>query len=146
MTETSSLYAFVDYTYNLLVTNKSSLGLQGVFYGDQNLIPASPIACVEPDTSVSVLASAQRRVENNFRVYVLVYSAFVESPDLNRRDADQRAEAIKAVLNADALAGGLVTHCMVEEVASGYAQKAGAIYRSSRILFTGKSKTQLPMS
>lgn len=144
------LYVLSDFVYQKLVTNAGTLGLEGTFYGDQSRIPASPIACVEPDKKTMDIVGAQRQVETDFRIYVLTYSAFVDSPDQNRREADQLAEKIAVLLNADPFcrdSGGnmQVNHSFVAEIASGYTQKAGAIWRSSRILFTAKSKTRLPM-
>jgi hypothetical protein len=146
MTNTDSLYVMADYVFNLLTTNQGTLGLEGLFYGDQNLIPVSPIACVEPDVKNVALKGMTREIQNEFRVYVLLYTAFVQSPDLNRRAADQLAESVGTVLNADAQCGGLVMHSMVEEIASGYAYKSGTIHRTSRILFTARSVTRLPQS
>jgi hypothetical protein len=146
MTESSSLYALTDYVFNLLVANKVAMGVQKVFYGDQNLIPASPILCVEADTKNIQPKGMTRTVSNEFRVYVLAYTAFIQSPDANRRAADQLAELVEAILNADSQCGGLVNTSMVAEIASGYAYKTGTIHKTSRILFTASSVTRLPQS
>jgi hypothetical protein len=141
---TASHYAFNQYVMGVLTANKTTLGLFDVFYGDQNLLPGSPVVCVEPDTKATELKNATRGVDVYFRTYVLVYVSFVASPEDNRKAADQLAEAIETLLNADAQCGGLVIHSMVEELTSGYATKSGTIVRASRILFTGRSVSRLP--
>lgn len=146
MTFTDSLVTVVDAVTAKLESNVEALGLTDVFFGDQDLIPRSPAACVEPGTKERDLQGANRRTENTFTIYILVYHSEVRSPQSNRRDADVLAEAIETLLHQDATLSGLVRHCYVVKVESGYARKQNGVMRSSRITFEASNMTRLPSS
>jgi hypothetical protein len=146
VTYTDSLVTVADVLVAKLEASADSLGLTDVFFGDQDLIPRSPAACVEPGDKTRDLQGATRRTENVFTIYILVYHSEVRSPQSNRKDADTLAEAIESLIHSDATLGGLVRHCYVTQVQSGYARKQNALMRSSRITFEARNMTQLPSS
>lgn len=135
----------VDYTIQLL-TDHLELGLQDVFYGDQDFLPRSPAACVEPNNKKQELKGAPRRTEVTLSVYVIVYFSHIRDTEVNRRDADLLSEAIEAVLHLDAQCGGRVIHSMVTENASGWATKSSTPIRASRLSFEATTQAQLPYS
>lgn len=47
---TSSLHEIGSYLYELLDLHQIELGLAAVYYGDQERIPVTPVACVETGT------------------------------------------------------------------------------------------------
>ena len=145
MSLTDSLVTVVDAVVAKLEAAADDLGLTDVFYGDQELIPRSPAACVETGTKDRSLRGATRRTDNAFTVYVLVYHSEVRSPQSNRRDADVLAESIETLLHQDKTLGGLVTHCYVTRLESGYSRKQNALLRSSRLTFVGENVLQLPV-
>lgn len=124
--------------------NQAGLGLNAVYYGDQDKLPTSPIACVEPDTKNNTLKSAQRMILVDFSAYILIYHSGVVSPQVNRSESDEMAEAVETLVHADRTLGDLLIHCMITEVASGYANKAGSLVRASRLTFNGQSQALLP--
>lgn len=144
MTLTASLVEVSESLYNKFEAAKGTLGIGAVFYGDQNRLPVTPALCVEPDGKTNTLKSAFRVIAIEFKVYVLLYHGSVTSPQDNRRAADALAEAVETLIHADRTLGGLVTHCMVDEVASGYITKGSTLIRSSRLTFSAISQNQLP--
>jgi hypothetical protein len=146
VTYTDSLVTVSDAIVAKLEEHLEELGLNDVFFGDQDLIPRSPAVCVEPGDKVRDLQGATRRTENVFTIYLLVYHSEVRSPQSNRRDADSLAEAIETLLHGDATLGGLVRHCYVIKIESGYSRKSNALMRSSRITFEARNMTMLPSS
>lgn len=139
-----SLVTFADKVKTILTDNQESLGLHSIYYGDQNKLPGTPIACVEPDLKTNDLAGATRSIEIKFVVQILVYSSLVDSNEVNRRGADVLAEQIETLLHQDPYLGSTVMHSMVESIQSGYTTKSGTLVRASKIQFAALSKVRLP--
>lgn len=132
-----------------LTTNSASLGLKGVFYGDQDKLSATPIACVEPDMKDNISISPFRKLEIEMTIYIVVYHSLVESAQLNRKDADNMADAIETLIHLDKgllrLDGtARVTHCYIKRIASGYVKKGSSVVRASRLTFSARTQNQLP--
>jgi hypothetical protein len=135
-----------DYVVTLLTTNKTVLGLQDVYYGDQDLLPRSPAVCVEPNSKKQELNGAPRRVRIELSVYVIIYVGAIATNQANRHASDELSEAVEAVLHADSQCGDRVIHSMVTENASGWSTKGGTPIRASRLNFEALSQAQLPNS
>ena len=116
----------------------------GVFYGDQERIPASPAVCVEPNTKKVSLYGAGRMTEVFLEVYLLVYHSEIRDLQSNRRDADRLAEDIATLVNTDGTFFGLAIHCYVTEMQSGYSNKQNTTLRSTRITFQVETQERLP--
>lgn len=144
MTLTASLADVADTLYDKFEVAKQSLGIEAVYYGDQNRLPVTPALCVEPDGKQNTLKSAFRVISIEFKVYLLLYHGAVTSPQDNRRAADALAEQVETLIHADRTLGGKVTHCMIDEVASGYVTKGTSLIRASRLTFSAISQNQLP--
>lgn len=137
---TGSLAVFCQILQTKLETNKVSLGIGKVFYGDQNLIPSTPIACVEPSQKIQ-----EYKPTNMYRqtltAYILLYESTVQSPQANRKSADDLAEAVEALVHADRTLGGKVITAIVSSIESGYSTKQNTLVRASRLLVTATSQT-----
>lgn len=141
---TASLVEFTDKVLEIIRANQEALSIHSIFLGDQEKLPGTPVVCVEPDNKTNTLKNATRGIEIQLRVQIIVYTAMLASPEQNRRDADVLAEDIETLLHADAQLGGLVIHSMVDDVASGYASKAGTLVRANKVQFTARSQSRLP--
>jgi hypothetical protein len=141
---TGSLVDICDYLFNLLDTNRSLLGLEGVYYGDQELLPATPTACVDPGEKPRGLKGAQRMSRVEFRVYILVYHSKVQATSVNRRDADIMAEAIETLIHTKRSLDGLVIDGMITNVSSGYMARGNTFICSSRLTYEAQSQQLLP--
>lgn len=144
MTLATTIPEIAEALYNKLDVNKEALGIEAVYYGDQNRLPVTPAVCIEPDSKTNTLTSAFRKVSLDFKIYILLYHSQVSSPQDNRRSADALAEAVETLIHADKDLGGLVIHCMIDEVASGYVTKSNSLVRASRLTFSALSQNQLP--
>jgi hypothetical protein len=129
-----------------LEASMSNLGLNAVYYGDQDSIPTTPIACVEPDMKKQIFLAAQYMFQGEVTVFILVYSSYVTSPQTNRLEADEVATAIEDLLHQDLQLGGLVVAGWVTEIQSGYAKKKNSIVRCSRITWSAKTRKQIQPS
>lgn len=148
MARTPKLSVITQYVYDKLNDNAANLGLGGVAYGDQDRIPVNPYVCVEPDNKNADLNGSPRRTMNTFVIYILVYYSAVGSPQDNRAEADILADAIEDLFNSDSHMGdaptGLVDHCMIASINSGYVKKGNSLMRSSRLTLTAQVQAQLP--
>lgn len=143
-TLTGSLKVIADYYYQLLKANADTLGLLAVYYGDQDNIPVSPVACVEPDSKVRTLVRIGRGTDVDFSLFLLLYGSSIRDPQINRADVDALAETVEALVHADERLGGLAVTSMVSRIESGYATKANAIMRASRLTVDVRSQERLP--
>ena len=141
---TQSLFDVGEYLYDKLLANQSTLKLEAVFYGDQERLPVTPVACVETGTLRQELAGANRRVDAEFIVYVLVYHNAVQDASTTRIETEKRAEAVKNLIEEDPKQGGLVIHSLVSDLQHGYVTKGGNIVRASRLTVTCTSRYNLP--
>lgn len=141
---TASLVEYTDKILEIIRANQESLSIHSIFLGDQEKLPGTPVVCVEPDTKANILKNATRGIEIQLRAQIIVYTAMLASPEQNRRDADVLAEDIETILHANPTLDGLVIHSLADEVASGYASKAGTLVRANKIQFTARSQSRLP--
>jgi hypothetical protein len=126
-------------------TAKADLGLQAVYYGDQNKIPVTPVACIEPDTKTRLLRSATRVTDIDFTIFIIIYLQRIQSPQTNRIGSDAIAEDIEDFLHQDPTLGGILIHSYVASVNSGYVTKSDGLVRACRLQYTGRSYERLPM-
>jgi hypothetical protein len=139
------LSTFCERIYDLLITNQEALGLADVFYGDQQQIPRTPAACVEPDKKSRELSGNPRMTTNNMSAYVLLYVSKLTDPQDNARQALEVGEAVETLLHADPTLGGFLVHSYVTSVEPGYRARGNSQFRACRIEFQGFNKTMLGM-
>ncbi len=126
-----------------LLAETESLQLTDVFYGDQELIPRTPAACVESGLYSRQYAGVPLRTENEIIVNILVYFAKIQDVQVTRLQCDQKAEDIMRVLHANVTMGGLVINGWVSSIEPGYSMRNKVLMRSARITWTGKTKTMV---
>ena len=142
---TDSLTSITNYLFDKFDSTRDTYGLQDVFYGDQDSIPRSPCLCVEPGPKTRNVGGVNRRSDNTFLVYLILYHSEVRSSQTNMRDVVLLAEQIEEAVHADPRLGGLVTHCYCSQIIPGYATKAsGGQMKAARITVEGMTKTNLP--
>lgn len=144
-----SLYTLSKIVHDALEANKEALGLNVVYYGDQERIPYTPAACIEPGDKSRRLNGAPRRTEVTLTCYVILYLYNVASPESVREGVDSLAEDIETFLHMDAQLrdGDLVPQVidsLVTNVESGYQPKRNSLFRASRLTFEARSQVLLP--
>ena len=143
MSLTGDMVVVCDYLLDLIKLNQSVLGLEAVYYGDQTRIPVTPALCLEPDEKPRALKSAQRMVEVNFTVYLLVYHSPVSNVERTRRECDLLARDVEKLIDTKKSLDGLVIHGFVNNISSGYVDRGG-LMRASRLTYEAKSQELLP--
>jgi hypothetical protein len=141
---TDNLATYCEFLETLLENNKVTLGLADVFYGDQNRIPRTPTACVDPGEKRRELNGAPRRTALTLTAYVLVYHNPIASVETVAKQSDAITEAIEAKIHEDADMGGIVIDSLVTVIEYGYQAKKNTLYRVSRLTVEGRSQVLLP--
>lgn len=143
---TASLVEVNQALLDKLLTNKVALGLADAFYGDQDLINSTPVACVESGHKINNLdeMAVNRKLNIIFDTYIIIYASKVSSSEVNKKDSELFAEAIESFIHLDRTLGGLLIHCYITELVPGYSNKNGSLYRSSKLTFHGISQAILP--
>lgn len=129
---------------------KDTLGIDAIYYGDQDRIPTTPTVCVEPGTKTRRLNGLPRRTEIDMTVYLIVYHYQIASTQVIRENNDSLAERLEDLLHNDAQLRDAnneptVSDSLVTSIESGYQQKRNTLFRASRLTFEARSQEQLPM-
>jgi len=142
---TDSLETFVATIQGLIETNKDSLGIADVWYGEQRKIPRTPTVEVIPGQKVRNPAGAPRRVDNGFECYIMIAAGIVQDTQLNLHLAGELAESVEAVIHADPTLGGICINSLVVRTEFGVAERSSTEYRAARLTVQAQSRTLLPM-
>src|SRR5512139_129945 len=95
---TDSAEVFLEKVYDILNTTKPITGLQDVWYGDQDRLPRTPCAAIEPGPKRRQYNGVPRKYQVDLASYILVYSNKVQDSQENEREAVRAAELIEQVL------------------------------------------------
>lgn len=129
---------------SLLETNKIKLGLEDVWVGDQERLPRTPCAAVEPGPKTRTYNGVPRRFEVMLEAYILVYVERIQDTQQNVRQSLALAEEIEAVLHEDETVGGLVISSYVSDSTPGYVNRSGTLLSVVRLTFQARSQRRLP--
>lgn len=146
MTLTDRTDVITEAVFDKLVVNKSALGLQDVWYGDQDRMPRTPACAVEPGPKARQHNGTPRRFLVEIDVYVMLYVEKIQDTQENEREMVRLAEETEEVLHSDARLGGLVVHSFVLTSEPGYVTRGGTLLRATRLTFRTTSQKQLPYS
>lgn len=140
----TNMSQIAEYLVTLINTNRVSLGVDNVYYGDQQKLDAGVIVCVEPDEKVRILKGATRRTDLTFTLQIFVYHSLLQSPITSRKQNDICAEAVETLIHSYPRLGGLAIHSLVTTIQSGVVTKSNSLVRASRLQFEAKSEQILP--
>jgi hypothetical protein len=143
-TDSSEVIATYIYTKLNNPTNKTALGLVDVWYGDQDLLPHTPAACVAPGTKQRQFQGATFRTLNTLTTYILVYYGKIQDVQQNLHSATSLADNIETLIHSDLLLGGNVVSVLCTQNEPGMISKAGALLMGARMTFESQSYTTLP--
>lgn len=124
-----------------LLEADQSLGLQKVWYGDQDRVPFTPCAAVESGGTESAPPSPTYWTQHELTIYVMVYFAKITSQSELKKEADQYGEKVKDAIHRNKNLNGLVVHGNVTAVEPGIARRGGAKLRATRLTVRYISKT-----
>jgi len=143
MTLTYHLSDTIDALIAKLQENAVQLGLEDVWYGEQDLIPRTPAVCVEPVDIDRTWSGTSTQTENKFQVHIILYVSTLKGAQTMRRETDKLAEQIADLINSDVNLGGLVLIGFVDKIEAGYNIKQGKLMWSSRLTWSALNKTFL---
>ena len=139
---------YAQYLFDLISTPAAmaSTGLKSVFYGDQQKLAFTPIACVEPGLKRRSANGAPRRYMNDIDTHIIVYHGAVQSTGVNMKVTDQIVEKLEVLIHADATFGGLCIDSFVREVEPGYQTRGTSLYRASMLTVEARQQELLPLN
>jgi hypothetical protein len=146
MPHTDKVTVLAQYIQALINTNKVTLGLDDVLYGDQQNMPKAQTAVISSGQKTRTLdgvAMPGGMSRNLMRVIITVYNSTVASEATQRLAVDQQAEAIEALLHQDTTMGGNIIHGFVESIEPGVTFRTGSMYRATQLTFVGQTKTRI---
>jgi hypothetical protein len=144
---TDSLVVVAGAVSDILVGVQGTLGIQDIWYGDQDRIPRSPAVCIETGEKTRELNGAPRRTLVSLPIYLLVYHNALEAGANDQRlKNDTLAEAIETELHNHEDLGGLVVHSYCTALEPGYQRKRDALWQVTNITFVATSQVMLPYS
>ncbi len=136
--------------FEILDLQKATLGLQDVWFGDQNALPHTPSVCVEPGVKRRDLQGVPDMTLVDIDTYFLLYHSPIISSQVSRREAVAFAEGIESYLHKNHLrlfaADGttqLTIHGFCTDLDPGIAFKNNTKYHAVQITWTSRTKTSL---
>lgn len=114
-----------------------------IYYGDRQLIPATPAISVVPGPYTRSISGVggKGRTDNNIRVFFLCYIARLDDSSELARDVDLFGETLMDILHENVTLGGLVVHGFVTAIEPGYATRSGTYMHACRVTWEGLTKT-----
>lgn len=133
-----------NYVFELLNSNKQNLGVDVVHYGDQEYIFTRNAICVDPGQVTNTLASANRYVQVEFKLDILIYYEIIsENNNTNKLEVTTAASRIEDLLNDNPRLGGLVTHSYVSQITPGVTMKGTDIRQAVQVVLECTWRRQL---
>ena len=135
---------YTTYFVDLLEQHQDALELKGVSYGDQERIPFTPFACVEPGRITREYNGTSRRVIVMIPTHIITYHAKVQSVEDNLKTVDDLTDAIMRLVHADNQLGGLCIDSLVNEITPGYQRRGNTLFRATMLTVEARQQEILP--
>jgi hypothetical protein len=120
-----------------------------VFYGDQEIIPAAKVVCVEPSSIARSWSGYPALTDNNFNIRIIAYVEKVQTDELTRLECDRLAEALQHLLHQylqlpDAVGNNLIIQGLISNIDFGYATR-GRLLRVATLTYSPFTKTSVTL-
>lgn len=136
----TSIPEMVQKILNLISDNAAALGLQGVYYGDEDLIPKFPAVSVQGGRKNRTIATT-RQFEVALTVQINIYFGKVQSSEINTKETEELAEAIEDLLHTNKTMDGSVVFGYVSRTDPGTARAPnGVMIKTSRMFWEGRAR------
>ena len=118
------------------------MGFQAVYYGDQAVIPATPVLCI--GASVVDTELQPSRLNHDVHAYLLIYHGKIQDVQKNQKEADELAEDLRDFLHLDPQLGGLIIQGYIQRMESGYARRENSLMSTHRMTWHAMTRTVNP--
>lgn len=147
MTTTSATSTITQALVDLMVTNKTTLGLKDIFYGDQNLIPRTPSLSVDPGPRLRDYTQTGLQTTVELTEFIMIYHSQYKDLQTVKKATDVLAEDVEAVLHLNRTEIGtgsqLVVHSLVTSVEPGFAERGKQIFVVHRLTWEALVKERI---
>lgn len=143
MPQTDSLLTVGEALEDYLNDHAFQLGLRKVWYGADELIPETPAISIASEGKRRTLVETGHMTYNQFRFVFTIYHARFGDTSVTRKECDELAESVEALLHDNIRLDGLVYTSLVESMESGAATRQSVIMRATRLVWVGQSKTRI---
>lgn len=123
----------------ILEANMTQLGLQGVYYGDQDKIPHYPAATVQ--------SGGKDRTQRSLhewgiilRATIFIHHGKVQSSEVTLEEMDGIVEEVENVVHGNLTLNGSVIFGYITTVNPGVALRGEVMVRSTRMTYEAQSK------
>lgn len=138
---------------DFIEANKGDLGIEAVYYGDQQTFPTTPVVCVEPALTTRDLSGIPYQTDNLFTVNILVYHELgLEGIEATQEACDDISELLADEINKESIApqfaggtrfGDVIISGHTSRLEYGYKMLSNRLMRCNRLVWTGFTKTKL---
>jgi len=136
----------IDYVYNLIRSNSSTLGIKGIHKGFVTKLPTSPVLSIQSSDRSRDMVSTGIQTINSFEIIMLVYATFTNS-EAARKLCNDVSDKVENLILDDYLTNRLGTlgahYCLMENLEPGYDNLEDGLATVNRLTFIIKNKTQL---
>lgn len=129
--------------YDIIDSNKATLGVFAVYYGDQTLIPDFPSVVCESFAKDRVLVESGFKYHLTLRTGIIVYHGKIQASEVTKKETEELAEVIEALVMEDNTLGGTIVHGYVSRIEPGVAIKNEIMLRASRLTYEAESRKNL---
>lgn len=143
MRTTDDYYTVAKSMLALLEARAPELGLEKVWYGDQQRVSEFPSAAVEPAPTEYSRYGTGHQYAIQFNLAIMVYYAQVVSEEELKEESDAFAMRVMRAVNSDRNLDGLIVHGNVTRVEPGLARRSGAKFRATRIFWEGIGRAMI---
>lgn len=144
MAHTDDDVVVAEFLYNLILTNKVTLSLDEVYYGNHNMIPVGKAAVITAAGKSRVLSGVggpRGQFTNTLNVLIAVHLSKVGDEATERRAVDAIATEVEKLVHQDVTLGGIIIHGFIGEVSRGESPMAnGSMFRSVLMSYSGTTK------
>jgi len=124
---------------DILEGAKTRLGLQGVYYGDTDLIPKFPSATVESGAKGRTITGVHK-FELNLITNIFIYHGKLQGASITRKETEEFAELVETELHRNKTLDGLIIFGFVASMDPGVVVKSSVMLRTTRLIWQGISR------
>ncbi|MCA1806909.1 MAG: hypothetical protein LC687_03465 [Actinobacteria bacterium] len=129
--------------YQHLLTGRSTLGLQDVWYDTKGVLPRTPAILIEPDNKARELMATGHQTSNTFQVGVVVVHSRMAASGITNKEVLELAENVETYIHTNRSLDGLLIHSYIVSIEQGSVTQQSTVFRATRLLWQGISRTRI---